>query len=160
MAKNAELELLKQDHKASVAAASRRFKTKTMEALWWRKGAGLTTAATIGTMNRFGVPVSIGGLFPCKPAVTIVAPPGGLLDPQVGTEAPLAQCEKQPPVDRLQPVAHIGQRARHDGRQGVGQIALAQRIGERLVENLGGEGFIGHGRSVRVNTTDIVVTRP
>ena len=34
----------------------------------------------------------------------------------------------QPPMHRLQPVAHIRQRARHDGGQRIGQIALGQRI--------------------------------
>ncbi len=34
----------------------------------------------------------------------------------------------QPPVHRLQPVAHIRQRARHDGGQRIGEIALGQRV--------------------------------
>ena len=33
-------------------------------------------------------------------------------------------------MHRLQPVAHIRQRARHDRRQRIGQIALAERVGE------------------------------
>ena len=32
------------------------------------------------------------------------------------------------PMDRLQPVAHVGQRAVHDGRQRIGEIALLQRL--------------------------------
>ena len=51
-------------------------------------------------------------------------------------------------MDRFQPVARIGERAMHDGRQGIGQIALADgsrqgfRDGNGL--RLGGIVFIGH----------------
>ena len=47
---------------------------------------------------------------------------GGRVEPQ------LVHGVDQPPVHRLQPVAHIRQRAGHDGRQRVGEIALGQRV--------------------------------
>ena len=39
----------------------------------------------------------------------------------------------QPPVHRLQPVAHIRQRARHDGGERIGEVALGQRVGQARV---------------------------
>ena len=45
----------------------------------------------------------------------------------------------QPPVHRLQPVAHIRQRARHDGGQRVGEIALGQRVGQTRVLDMADE---------------------
>ena len=47
-------------------------------------------------------------------------------------------------MHRLQPIAHIGQRARHDRRQRVGQIALAERVGEIDVAGLAERRGIGH----------------
>src|SRR5262249_5650426 len=57
-------------------------------------------------------------------------------------------------VNRLQAVAHIGQRTRHDGGERVGKIALAQSIGERGWTNLlarrrGGSGRFGHSGTSR-----------
>ena len=48
------------------------------------------------------------------------------------------------PVHRLQAVAHIRQRARHDRRQRIGQIALAERIGEVDIADLAGKGRNRH----------------
>ncbi len=53
--------------------------------------------------------------------------PGGRVQPQ------LVHGVDQPAVHRLQPVAHVRQGARHDGGQRVGEIALAQRVGEGRV---------------------------
>ena len=47
-------------------------------------------------------------------------------------------------MHRLQPVAHIGQRARHDGGQRIGEIALGQRVGELRVLDMAGQ-VIRHG---------------
>ncbi len=53
-----------------------------------------------------------------------------------GIEPQLAHRPEQPAMHRLQPVAHIRQRARHDGRQRVGQIALRQRVIEFGIADL------------------------
>ena len=52
-------------------------------------------------------------------------------------------------MHRLQPIAHIGQRAGGDGGHGIGEVALGEGIGERGVAHMaaGGRGFqsVGHG---------------
>ena len=53
-----------------------------------------------------------------------------LLEGAVGVEPQLAHGVEQPAMHRLQAVAHVGQRARHDGAQRIGEVALAQRISE------------------------------
>lgn len=58
--------------KQRIAAAHRRMRTKTLESALVRKGTGAVTAATLGTMNRLGVPVTIGG-FPWKIALIAIA---------------------------------------------------------------------------------------
>ena len=45
-----------------------------------------------------------------------------------GIEVQLVHGVDQPPMHRLQPVAQIRQRARHDGGQRIGEVALAQRL--------------------------------
>ena len=57
---------------------------------------------------------------------------GALLEPLLGIQTQLAHREQQPAMHRLEAIAHVGQRARHDRRYGVTQIALAQRVLERL----------------------------
>ena len=47
----------------------------------------------------------------------------------------LAHREQQPAMHRLQPVAHVGQRTRHDGGEGVAEIPLAERLGQRLLQD-------------------------
>ncbi len=44
----------------------------------------------------------------------------------------------QAPVHRLQSVAHIGQRARHDGGERVGEIALGQRVNKARIFDMAG----------------------
>ena len=61
-----------------------------------------------------------------------------------GIEPQLVHRMQDAAVHRLQPVAHIGQRARHDRRQRVGQIALAESVGEIDVADLAGQSGIGH----------------
>ncbi len=51
---------------------------------------------------------------------------GALLEGAVGVEPQLAHGIEQAAMHRLQAVAHIGQRARHDGRQRIGQVTLAE----------------------------------
>ena len=77
---------------------------------------------------------------------------GGFLEARAGVEAELAHGIEQPAMHRLQPVAHIGQGARHDGGEGIGEIALAEGIGERCQSDLlagwaGGGGRLGHGKT-------------
>ena len=55
---------------------------------------------------------------------------GALLEARVGIELQRPHRVEQAALDRLEPVAHVGQRARGDGRQRIGQIALAQRVAE------------------------------
>jgi hypothetical protein len=69
---NAALELLKREHAASRAAATRREKMRGYESMFIRKGAGILTAATFGTLNRLDVSVSV-GWFPWKLAVSAIA---------------------------------------------------------------------------------------
>ena len=52
---------------------------------------------------------------------------GGRIEPQ------LMHGVDQPPVHRLQPVAHIRQRARHDGGERIGEVALGQRVRQARV---------------------------
>ena len=52
---------------------------------------------------------------------------GGLLVAAGRTEPHLAHRVDDAPVHRLQPVAHVGQRAVHDGGERVGEIALLKR---------------------------------
>ena len=52
---------------------------------------------------------------------------GALEKAALGRQAQLAHGVDDAPVNRLQPVAHVGQRPVHDGRQRIGQIALFQR---------------------------------
>ncbi len=53
-----------------------------------------------------------------------------LLEGAVGVEPQLAHGVEQPAMHWLQAVAHVGQRARHDGRERIGQVALAERFAE------------------------------
>ena len=53
---------------------------------------------------------------------------GALLVAAGGVELQLAHGVEDAPVHGLQAVAHVGQRAVHDGRQRVGEVALLQRI--------------------------------
>ena len=69
---NAALELLKREHAANRAAATRREKMRGYESMFVRKGAGILTAATFGTLNRLDVSVSV-GWFPWKLAVSALA---------------------------------------------------------------------------------------
>ena len=66
------LESLRRDNAAKLSAATRRYKTQKLEAMFYRKGAGLLTAATFGTLNRLDVSVSV-GWFPWKLAVSGLA---------------------------------------------------------------------------------------
>ena len=61
---------------------------------------------------------------------------GAFLVAGAGIEPQLVHRVQDAAMHRLQPVAHIGQRARHDRRQRIGQIALAERVGEIDVADL------------------------
>lgn len=65
---SSKIEMLKQKNRAAVAGVRRRLESKEMQKTLIRKGAIIATAGTYGTMNRFDVPVEVGG-FPWKLAV-------------------------------------------------------------------------------------------
>ena len=67
-----------------------------------------------------------------------------------GIEAQLLHRMQDAAMDRLQPVAHIGQGTRHDRRQRIGQIAFAERLGEVDVADLAGQGGHGHASMTSV----------
>ncbi len=50
------------------------------------------------------------------------------LEARAGVELELAHGEEHAPVHGLEAVAHVGQRAVHDGRKGVSQVALFKRV--------------------------------
>jgi len=52
---------------------------------------------------------------------------GALLERAAGVEPHQPHAPQDAAVDRLQPVAQVGQRARGDRRQGIDQVPLAQR---------------------------------
>ncbi len=55
---------------------------------------------------------------------------GGLLVGRAGIEPQLAHAVEDAAMDRLQPVAHVRQRAVHDRGEGVGEVALFERLAE------------------------------
>ncbi len=74
---------------------------------------------------------------------------GAFLEARIRIELELPHGKEKPPVDGLQAIAHIGQRARHDRAQGVGQITRAQRIAERRIANVFlGQSWRCHGRNL------------
>src|SRR5207302_4528841 len=71
-----------------------------------------------------------------------------LLVARAGIEAELLHGVENAAMHRLEAVAHVRQRARDDGREGVREITLAQGVGETNVADLAeGCGF-GHGYSI------------
>ena len=72
--------------------------------------------------------------------------PGAFLESGIGIEPELAHREQEPPMHRFQPVAHVGERPRGNRRQRVGEVALAQRLGQRDLACRGFEqiGLVGH----------------
>ena len=57
--------------------------------------------------------------------------PRALLEARVGVQFQRPHRIQQTTLDWLEPVAHVWQRARGDGGERVGKVALAQRIAER-----------------------------
>ena len=55
---------------------------------------------------------------------------GAFLEPGGRVQPELVHRVDQAAVHRLQPVAHVRQRAGHDGGERVGEVALAERVGE------------------------------
>lgn len=74
----AEIELAKKEASQRIAAANRRHKEKMLQAAIVRKGTNVSTAALYGTLNRFGVPVTLGG-FPWKLGVWTISTIGEAL---------------------------------------------------------------------------------
>ena len=78
---------------------------------------------------------------------------GALLGRALGVQAHAVHGVEQAAVDGLEPVAHVRQGARRNGRQGVGEIAPRQGLGERLVDDaaavFGRRGVNGHAGSNR-----------
>ena len=73
---------------------------------------------------------------------------GAFLEPGRRVEPELVHGVEQAAVDGLEAVAHVWQGAGHDGGKGVGEIALAERVGERCV--LDGSGFVHAGLLARI----------
>ncbi len=72
MPSKSQLDLIKKDASARVAAANRRNKSANMTAMFIRKGSLVSMSALYGTLNRFGVPVTLGG-FPVKIGIATVS---------------------------------------------------------------------------------------
>ena len=73
---------------------------------------------------------------------------GRFLERRAGVEPQLPHHVQDAPVHRLEAVARVGQRAVHDGRQRVGEVALLERLAQRDVLDLallGGNHFSSHG---------------
>ena len=62
---------------------------------------------------------------------------GGFLERRAGVEPQQAHAVEDAPVHRLQPVAGVRQRAMHDGRERIGEIALFQRIAQHDLVDFG-----------------------
>jgi hypothetical protein len=76
---------------------------------------------------------------------------GGFLERRAGIESQQPHTVQDAPVNRLQPVARIRQRAVHDGGQRIGEIALFQRFAQRDFLNvapLGRNQLFTHAGSV------------
>lgn len=67
-----KIEQVKAEGRQRLANARRRMEQRNMEQTLVRKGTLLASAAGYGTLNRLGVPVSIGG-FPWKIGVATLA---------------------------------------------------------------------------------------
>jgi hypothetical protein len=72
MPSKSQLDLIKKDATARVAAANRRNKNNNMTAMFIRKGSLVSTSALYGTLNRFGVPITLGG-FPWKIGIATIS---------------------------------------------------------------------------------------
>lgn len=72
MASTTSMELIKRDASNRIAAASRRNKTQGLERMLVRKASLVGAAGLYGALNRYNVPVDIGG-FPYKLAVSTIA---------------------------------------------------------------------------------------
>ncbi len=55
---------------------------------------------------------------------------GAFAELALGAEPELLHGVEQPPVHGLEPVAHVGERAVHDGRERVGEVALLERLAQ------------------------------
>ena len=51
-----------------------------------------------------------------------------LFEARAGVELELAHGEEHAPVHGLEAIAHVGERAVHDGRKGVSEVALFKRV--------------------------------
>ena len=79
---------------------------------------------------------------------------GRFLEGRAGVEPQQPHAVENAAVHRLEAVARIRQRAIHDGRQGVGEIALLERLPQR---NLFDRALVGGNQSF---THDVGVLRP
>ena len=66
---------------------------------------------------------------------------GAFLEGGAGVEPQLPHGVEQPPMDRLQAVARIRQRAVHDGGERIGEIALFERVAQGDLLDVGGSGI-------------------
>ena len=65
---------------------------------------------------------------------------GAFLERRGGIEPQNLHAVEDAAVDRLQPVARIRQRAAHDGRERIGEIALLERVAQVDGDRLRGVG--------------------
>ena len=82
---------------------------------------------------------------------------GAFLVARGGIKAQLLHRMQDSAMHRLEPVAHIGERARHDCRQRIGQVTLAERVGKIDVADLAGKRRHGHAS---ITSTRITVCGP
>jgi hypothetical protein len=80
-----------------------------------------------------------------------------LLERGSGIKAQQPHAVENAPMDRLQTVARVGQRAMHDGGERVSEIALLERFAQRdLLHAIRfgrrRTGFLGHDACVRIST--------
>ncbi|OIQ68503.1 hypothetical protein GALL_499030 [mine drainage metagenome] len=76
---------------------------------------------------------------------------GGLLERRAGIEPQQPHAVEDAPVHRFQPVAGVRQRTVHDGREGIGEIALLERVAQHDLVNFGRIGWnqsFSHGEGL------------
>ncbi len=75
---------------------------------------------------------------------------GAFLEGGAGVEPQQPHGIEQPPVDRLEAVARIGQGAMHDGGERIGEVALFQRLAQADLLHIGwlGNQFLTHDDSI------------
>ena len=104
---------------------------------------GITQGEILGQAHQRLVnrEVAMGMIF----ADDVAHDAGAFLETGSGIEAQQPHGMHQPAMHRLEPVAHIRQGALGDGGKGIGEIALGQRLGQRLGTDVVGFDGSAHG---------------